>query len=66
MTCTACTDLEFAVAPKAPGFAARLLSAFGRLRPVERLDLDSLSCHQLRDLGLADGRAAGPRDYMRD
>ena len=66
MTCTTCPDLAFAEAPKAPGIAARLLTALGRLRPAERLDLDSLSCHRLRDLGLADGREAGPRDCMRD
>ena len=66
MTCTTCPDLDYAEVPKAPGIAARLLAALGRLRPAQRLDLDSLSCHQLRDLGLADGREAGPRDYMRD
>ncbi len=66
MTCTTCNDLDLAVAPKNPGIAARLLAALGRLRPAERLDLDSLSCHRLRDLGLADGREAGPRDHMRD
>jgi uncharacterized protein YjiS (DUF1127 family) len=66
MTCTTCTDLDLPAAPKAAGLAARLLTALGRLRPAERLDLESLSCHRLRDLGLADGREAGPRDYMRD
>lgn len=66
MTCTTCTDLAFSAAPKAPGLAARLIMALGRLLPAERLDLDSLSSHRLRDLGLADGREAGPRDYMRD
>lgn len=66
MTCTACTELEFAAAPRVPSIAARLLAALGRLRPAARLDLDSLSCHLLRDLGLADGREAGPREYMRD
>jgi len=66
MTCTTCTDLDFAAAPKQLGIAARLLTALGRLRPAERLDLDSLSCHRLRDLGLADGRDTGPRDLIRD
>ena len=66
MTCATCTDLDLVLAPKNPGIAARLLAAFGRLRPAERLDLDSLSCHQLRDLGLADGRDGRPRDYMWD
>ncbi len=66
MTCTTCTDLDLAAAPKTFGIGARLLAALGRLRPAERLNLDSLSCHQLRDLGLADGRDAGPRDYMQD
>ena len=66
MTCTTCPDLDLAAPPKVPGFAARLFTALGRFRPAERLDLASLSCHQLRDLGLADGREAGPRDYMRD
>jgi uncharacterized protein YjiS (DUF1127 family) len=66
MTCTTRPDLAFAEVSKAPGIAARLLTALGRLRPAERLNLESLSCHQLRDLGLADGREAGPRDRMRD
>lgn len=66
MTCTTCPDVAFAALPKAPGLAARLLTAIGRLRPAERLDLDSLSRHRLRDLGLADGRETGPRDYRRD
>ena len=66
MTCTTCPDVAFAALPKTPGLFARLLTALGRLRPAERLDLDSLSCHRLRDLGLADGRDAGPRDYRRD
>lgn len=66
MTCAPCPDLAFAVPPRAPGIAARLFSALGRLRPAERLDLDSLSRHQLRDLGLADGRDMALRDAMRD
>jgi uncharacterized protein YjiS (DUF1127 family) len=66
MTCTTCSDLDFAISPKAPGLAARLLTALSRLRPAERLDLESLSYHQLQDLGLADGRVSSPRDYMRD
>ena len=66
MTCTTCPDVAFAALPKTPGLAARLLTTLGRLRPAERLDLDRLSCHQLRDLGLADGREAMPRDRMRD
>ena len=66
MTCTTCTDLDLAAVPQNHGIAARLLAALGRLWPEERLDLDSLSSHRLRDLGLADGRQAGPRDYMRD
>ena len=66
MTCATCTDLDLVLAPQTPGIAARLLAALGRLRPAERLDLDSLSCHQLRDLGLADGRDGGPRDCMWD
>ncbi|MFN0194943.1 MAG: hypothetical protein ACKVP5_23680 [Aestuariivirga sp.] len=66
MTCTTCSDLDYPDTPKAPGFAARLFSALGRLRPAERLDLDSLSCHRLRDLGLADGRDMALRDAMRD
>ena len=66
MTCTTCTDLDFDAVPKTPGLAARLLTALSRLRPAERLDLDSLSGHRLRDLGLADGREARPRDRMRD
>jgi hypothetical protein len=66
MTCTTCPDVAFDALPKAPGLAVRLFTALGRLRPAERLDLDSLSCHQLRDLGLADGREMAPRDDMRD
>ena len=66
MTCATCTDLDLTLAPKTPGITARLLTALGRLRPTARLDLDSLSRHQLRDLGLADGRDGGPRRHMWD
>jgi hypothetical protein len=65
MTCTSCTDVDFAVAPK-PSFLSSLLAAFGPFRSVARLDVDGLSLHQLRDLGLADGRTAAPRDRMWD
>jgi hypothetical protein len=65
MTCTSCTDADFVVAAK-PGFVGRLLAAFEGFRTVPRLEVDSLSDHQLRDLGLADGRTAAPRDRMWD
>jgi len=66
MTCT-CTTPEFSIVESKPsGFAQRLFSAFRRLQPLERLDLERLNSHQLRDLGLADGRAAVPRDLIRD
>jgi hypothetical protein len=64
MTCTSCTDADFVVAAK-PGFIGRLLEAFeGLFRTAPRLDVDGLSDHLLRDLGLADGRAGIPRDRM--
>jgi uncharacterized protein YjiS (DUF1127 family) len=66
MTCATCTDLDFAPVHRAPGLASRLVSALVRLRPAARLDLESLSVHQLRDLGLSDGRAAAPRNGWRD
>jgi uncharacterized protein YjiS (DUF1127 family) len=60
------TDLAYAAAPKVPGIAARLLTALDWLRQADRLDLASLSCHRLRDLGLADGRETRLRSQMRD
>jgi uncharacterized protein YjiS (DUF1127 family) len=67
MTCTTCTAAEISlVESKRPGLAGRLLSALRQLRPLPRLDLDRLSRHQLRDLGLDDGHAAAPRDLIRD
>lgn len=67
MTCTACTAAEISlVETKRSSLAGRLLSALGRLWPPERLHLKGLSAHQLRDLGLADGRAATPRDPIWD
>jgi hypothetical protein len=66
MTCT-CTELDVVVAaPKSSGLAGRLLSALNSFRPAPTLDLERLSAHQRRDLSLADGRAAGPRDWMLD
>jgi hypothetical protein len=65
MTCTSCTDTDFVVAAK-PGFVSRLLAAFGPFRTISRLEVEGLSLHRLRDLGLADGRAAAPRDRMWD
>ena len=53
----------------APNRHARLRRGFwGRLlaRRLPRLDLDGLSAHRLRDLGFSDGRAAAPRDQLRD
>ena len=47
--------------------SGRLLEGFeGLFRTVPRLDVDGLSDHLLRDLGLADGRAGIPRDRMWD
>jgi hypothetical protein len=67
MTCTTCTDADFvAVETKPAGLASRLLSVFSGFRPIARLEVERLSAHQLRDLGLADGRAAPSRDRMRD
>lgn len=66
MTCTTCSDLEIAATRRTPGLAARLLPALARPWPARRLDLDSLSRRQLRDLGLADGRELAPRDSLLD
>jgi uncharacterized protein YjiS (DUF1127 family) len=67
MTCDVHAVTEFSIVESKPSsFARRLISAFRRLRPLQRLDLDGLSSHQLRDLGLADGHAAPPRDLIRD
>jgi hypothetical protein len=66
MTCTSCPDADFVVVAK-PGFIGRLLEGFeGLFRTVPRLDVDGLSDHLLRDLGLADGRAGILRDRMWD
>lgn len=68
MTCTAHAITEFSI-PEAKakplGFAGRLFAALRR-DPAEKLELEGLSDHRLRDLGLADGRAAAPRDRLRD
>lgn len=57
---------------------ARQTGAAGEARPrlwqrvlrldfrLDRLDLETLSEHHLRDLGFIDGRAAPPRDPLRD
>ena len=66
MTCTTCPEIQFAAVPRTPSFAARMLAVLGRLRPTERLDLESLSYHRLRDLGLADRWESGPRHHMWD
>ena len=66
MTCATCTDLDLPAAPKAAGLAARLLTALGRLRPAERLDLESLSSHRLRDLGLTQGQNFDLEDLAAD
>ena len=63
MTCTSCTDVDFVVAAK-PSFASRLLATFAGFRTLARLDVNGLSDHLLRDLGLADGHAGIPPDRM--
>ena len=38
----------------------------GRRRKAHRLDVETLSDHMRRDLGLIGGRDAPPRDLLRD
>lgn len=66
MTCTTCASADFAAPAPAPGLLGRLLEVWAPFRTISRLDVEGLSAHQLRDLGLADGRAAAPRDRMWD
>ena len=67
MTCTTCTELDPPIAaPQRAGLAGKLGSALRGLLPRARLDLGSLSDHELRDLGLCDGRAAPARCWMGD
>ena len=62
-----CDQMHCAALPPARTWTfpvSGLSRLLGRRRP--RLNLDSLSGHMLRDLGLSTGRESVPRDPLRD